>query len=113
MVETDSDSSVPPHIQPPMAQVPIAMRETFSDVPECRPAPCFPRESLLDEPSSHSLLRVASLRSPRCRRRQHRQEWRVFMRGPAPHTGVKRRAVPCFSLFVHAFHRLYSPVGLG
>src|ERR1700730_4328609 len=41
-----------------------------------RPAPCFSRESLLEEPSSHSLLRDAYLRSPRCRLRQHREEWR-------------------------------------
>jgi hypothetical protein len=33
IVEIDSASSVPPHIQPPMAQVPIATRDTLSDVP--------------------------------------------------------------------------------
>src|ERR1700704_6682102 len=33
MVETDSASSVPPHIHPPMAQVPIATGDTLSDVP--------------------------------------------------------------------------------
>jgi hypothetical protein len=32
-VETDSASSVPPYIKPPMAQVPTATRETFSDAP--------------------------------------------------------------------------------
>jgi hypothetical protein len=31
MVATDWASSVPPHIHPPMAQVPIATRETSSD----------------------------------------------------------------------------------
>ena len=29
----DSASSVPPHIQPPIAQVPIATGDTLSDVP--------------------------------------------------------------------------------
>src|SRR2546426_10962344 len=33
IVAMDSDSSVPPHIQPPMAQVPRATRDTSSDVP--------------------------------------------------------------------------------
>src|SRR5437879_4974067 len=33
IVSIDSVSSLPPHIQPPMAQVPIAMRETSSEVP--------------------------------------------------------------------------------
>jgi len=33
MVATDSASSVPPHIQPPMAQVPIATGDTLSEVP--------------------------------------------------------------------------------
>src|SRR5260221_1092452 len=33
MVRTDSFSSVPPHIQPPMAQVPSAIRELISLVP--------------------------------------------------------------------------------
>src|SRR5260221_10717148 len=33
MVSMDSRSSLPPHIQPPMAQVPIAMRETSMDTP--------------------------------------------------------------------------------
>lgn len=33
MVLIDSWSSVPPHIQPPMAQVPKPILETFSDVP--------------------------------------------------------------------------------
>ena len=32
MVAIDSRSSVPPHIQPPIAQVPSPTRETFSDV---------------------------------------------------------------------------------
>ncbi len=34
IVPTDSASSVPPHIQPPIAQVPRATRDTSSDVPE-------------------------------------------------------------------------------
>lgn len=58
-------SSVPIHIQPPMAHVPIAMRENFNAVPGM----------------------PTSLRSPRCRQRQHRQDWRLIMRGPPPHTG--------------------------
>ena len=33
MVAIDSASSVPPHIQPPIAQVPSVMRETLSPVP--------------------------------------------------------------------------------
>src|SRR5712675_3273095 len=33
MVATDSRWSVPPHIQPPMAHVPSATRETFTWVP--------------------------------------------------------------------------------
>src|SRR5712671_4709564 len=33
MVRMDSFSSVPPHIQPPMAQVPIAIRELTRFVP--------------------------------------------------------------------------------
>src|SRR6266436_8690193 len=33
IVAMDSASSVPPHIQPPMAQVPKATRDTSSDVP--------------------------------------------------------------------------------
>src|SRR5215471_7684524 len=33
IVAMDSASSVPPHIQPPMAQVPRATRDTSSDVP--------------------------------------------------------------------------------
>src|SRR3954451_9946816 len=33
IVAIDSVSSVPPHIQPPIAQVPIATRDTLSDVP--------------------------------------------------------------------------------
>jgi hypothetical protein len=36
IVAIDSASSVPPHIQPPMAQVPIATRETSSVVPGMR-----------------------------------------------------------------------------
>src|SRR5882672_1305021 len=34
MVRIDSLSSVPPHIQPPIAHVPCAIRETFISVPE-------------------------------------------------------------------------------
>jgi hypothetical protein len=34
MVRIDSLSSVPPYIQPPMAHVPCAMRETFISVPK-------------------------------------------------------------------------------
>src|SRR3977135_4459655 len=33
IVETDSVSSVPPHIHPPMAQVPIATRDILIPVP--------------------------------------------------------------------------------
>jgi hypothetical protein len=33
IVAIDSASSVPPHIQPPMAQVPMATRDSSSDVP--------------------------------------------------------------------------------
>src|ERR1700730_9616695 len=33
IVLTDSSSSVPPHIQPPIAHVPRPIRETFSEVP--------------------------------------------------------------------------------
>src|SRR5262249_58228856 len=33
IVAADSASSLPPHIHPPMAQVPSATRETLSDVP--------------------------------------------------------------------------------
>ncbi len=37
------------------------------------------------------------------------REWRVYYAPSGSAHGLKRRAV--FSLFVHAFHRLYSPVG--
>jgi hypothetical protein len=33
MVATDSASSVPPHIHPPIAHVPIATGDTLSEVP--------------------------------------------------------------------------------
>ena len=33
IVAIDSASSVPPHIQPPIAQVPMATRDTLRDVP--------------------------------------------------------------------------------
>ena len=33
MVLIDASSSVPPHIQPPIAQVPSAMRDTLNEVP--------------------------------------------------------------------------------
>jgi hypothetical protein len=33
MAAMDSASSVPPHIQPPIAQVPMATGDTLSDVP--------------------------------------------------------------------------------
>ncbi|MDF5995715.1 hypothetical protein P4200_18135 [Pseudomonas aeruginosa] len=36
MVSTDVASSAPPHIQPPMAQVPRPMRETGVSIPSMR-----------------------------------------------------------------------------
>jgi hypothetical protein len=56
MVATDSASSVPP-TSSPNGQVPIAMRETFSDVPGISANACDSQEISLDEPSSCSLLR--------------------------------------------------------
>jgi hypothetical protein len=60
---------------------------------------------------SHSLLRVASSRSPRCRRRQHLNGGCLCV--VQLRTRAKAKSCAVFSLFVHAFHRLYSPVGLG
>src|SRR6516165_5974059 len=56
IVAMDSASSVPPHIQPPMAQVPRATRDTSSDVPT------MAARSISISPDHYGLLRPCALR---------------------------------------------------
>src|ERR1700752_4592620 len=68
MVATDSASSVPPHIHPPIAQVPIATDETLSEVPGISVSASFILTSISRDRrrgvESGFLLGDASKRSP-------------------------------------------------
>src|SRR3954463_12236215 len=57
MVAMDSASSVPPHIHPPIAQVPIATGETLSDVPGM-----FVNSILVSRASAWSVMMLFLLR---------------------------------------------------